>query len=311
MSSRRKGRESTSLLCASLLGVQIVCAAGAASARDPHGFNGGRAFQDLQRLAAFGPRPSGSKALAESRAWIIQSLREAGVQVEEDSFTAGTPAGPVPMTNLIVRIPGARPQVVLIGGHYETKRFEDFRFIGANDGGSSAAFLMELARVLAHRENALTYWLVFFDGEEAFREFTPTDGLYGRRHLVEKLTAGGELSRVEAMILVDMIGDAHLNVNQDANSTPWLTRLVFSTAQRLGYGKYFRSQEGAFEDDHIPFVQAGVSAVDLIDFDYGPGNRYWHSAEDTPEKCSPLSLTIAGRVVVASLEELEKSPRLR
>jgi glutaminyl-peptide cyclotransferase len=311
MNSGLRGPVFSSLLCALLLSLQMACSTQVTSARDPQAFSGGRAFEDLKRLVAFGPRPSGSKALEESRAWIEGQLREAGARAEEDSFTASTPLGSVPMTNLIVRIPGARRQVVMLAGHYETKRFDDFSFVGANDGGSSAAFLLEMARVLAHRKNGLTYWLVFFDGEEAFREFTPTDSLYGSRHFVEKLTASGELARVEAMILVDMIGDARLNIRRDYNSTPWLTDMVFAAAHRLGYGRQFQNQQGAYEDDHIPFVQAGVSAVDLIDFDYGPGNSYWHTAQDTPDKCSPLSLTIVGQVVVATLGDLEKSPRLR
>jgi Zn-dependent M28 family amino/carboxypeptidase len=215
------------------------------------------------------------------------------------------------MTNLIAKLPGARPQVVIVAGHYETKRFEDFPFVGANDGGSSAAFLLELARVLTQRKNELTFWLVFFDGEEAFEQFTATDGLYGSRHLVARLTANGELSRVEAMILVDMIGDAKLNICRDYNSTPWLTDLVFRSARRLGYGRYFSDEQRAYEDDHVPFVNAGVSAVDLLDFDYGPNNSYWHTPQDTVDKCSPTSFTIVGRVVLATLEELEKTARLK
>jgi len=274
-------------------------------------FNGGRAFGDLKRLVSFGPRPSGSRALEESRVWLIRELKQAGVEVEEDRFVAATPLGNVPMTNLLARIPGARSQVVIVAGHYETKRFDDFRFVGANDGGSSAALLLELGRHLARRKNALTYWLVFFDGEEAFVQYTDTDGLYGSRHLVQKLAADGELSRVQAMVLVDMVGDARLNIHRDSNSTPWLTDLVFKTARRLGYGKHFRDEQRAYEDDHIPFVNAGIAAVDLIDFDYGPANSYWHTAQDTLDKCSPLSLTIAGRVVMAVLEELERFPRLK
>lgn len=285
--------------------LQMACAA------EAPGFNGGRAFEDLKRLAALGPRPSGSKALALSRQEILRQLQLAGVPAEEDSFTAATPLGNVPMTNLIAKIPGARSQVVIVAGHYETKRFDDFRFVGANDGGSSAACLLELARVLARRKNAFTLWLVFFDGEEAFQQFSATDGLYGSRHLVEKLAASGELGRVQAMILVDMVGDAHLNIYRDYNSTPWLTDLVFQSARRLGYARHFQNEPRAYEDDHIPFVNAGVSAVDLLDFDYGPNNSYWHTAQDTVDKCSPVSLTIVGRVVLATLDELEKSPRLK
>lgn len=311
MKSGRRDLKRPGLLYAWVCALHLLGALQVACALDSPAFNGGRAFEDLKRLAAFGPRPSGSKALAESRAWIIGRLKQAGVQAEEDSFVAATPRGSVPMTNLLVRIPGASRKVVILAGHYETKYFENFAFVGANDGGSSAAFLLEMARLLARRKNELSYWLVFFDGEEAYREFTPTDGLYGSRHLVEKLTASGELARLEAMILVDMIGDARLNIHRDINSTAWLTDQVFGVAHRLGYSKYFRNEERAYEDDHIPFVRAGVAAVDLIDFDYGPNNSYWHTPEDTPEKCSPLSLTIVGRVVMATLEELEKSPRLK
>jgi Zn-dependent M28 family amino/carboxypeptidase len=278
-----------------------------ACAGEPPAFSGGRAFADLRRLVAWGPRPSGSKALAQCRQEILRQLRLAGVSAEEDNFTAVTPFGNVPMTNLIAKIPGAQPQVVMIAGHYETKRFSNFAFVGANDGGSSAALLLELARVVNGRKNAFTLWLVFFDGEEAFQQFSPTDGLYGSRHLVEKMTARGELSRVHAMLLVDMVGDANLNIHRDYNSTPWLTNLVFQTARRLGYAKYFRDELRAYEDDHIPFVNAGVSAVDLIDFDYGPNNSYWHTPQDTLDKCSPISLTIVGRVVLATVKELEQA----
>jgi glutaminyl-peptide cyclotransferase len=274
-------------------------------------FNGGRAFQDLKRLVAFGPRPAGSPELAAARDWILRQLRQTHARVEADSFRASTPIGPLAMTNVVAKFPGVRPQVVIIAGHYDTKRFADFRFVGANDGASSAAFLLELARVLSARKNLLTYWLVFFDGEEAVQQWSASDSVYGSRHFVQKLTAEGELSRVQAMILVDMIGDAKLDIQRDDNSTPWLSDLVFQTARRLGYGKYFQNGQVPMEDDHLPFVNAGVSAVDLIDLDYGPNNRYWHSAEDTVEHCSPLSLTIVGRVVVATLSELEKSPHLR
>jgi Zn-dependent M28 family amino/carboxypeptidase len=277
---------------------------------EPAGFNGGRAFEDLKHLVAFGPRPSGSPALDKARDWMIQELRGAGAQLEEDTFTASTPIGSIPMANLIAKFPGTGRETVIVAGHYDTKRFDDFRFVGANDGGSSAALLVELARVLNGQKHALNYWLVFFDGEEAVRtQWEGTDNTYGSRHLVEKLSASGELSRIKALILVDMIGDAQLRIPRESNSTPWLSDLVFRTAQRLGYSKYFVGSQGAVEDDHIPFVSAGVSALDLIDLDYGPNGSYWHTAQDTPDHCSPSSLTIVGRVVAASLEELDKSPR--
>lgn len=305
--SRPRGSRGPDLLAAAvlLLGL-IVAASGSAAGQN---FNGGRAFEDLKRLAAFGPRPSGTKSLAEARRWIIGQLRQAGAQVEEDRFVSSTPIGQIAMTNLVVKIPGARPDVVLVGGHYDTARFGNFAFAGANDGGSSAAVLMELARALEGRKSDLTIWLVFFDGEEATQAWSDTDSLYGSRHLVQKLAATGELSRVQAMILVDMVGDAKLGIHREYNSTPWLTDLVFQVARGLGYSRYFLDDRRAVDDDHIPFVNAGVSAVDLIDFDYGPNNSYWHSAQDTVEHCSPASLTIVGRVVLATIAELGNSPR--
>jgi len=274
-------------------------------------FEGGRAFANLKRLVAFGPRPPGSPALAQSRGWIVQQLKRTGAQVEEDSFTAMTPIGNLPMTNVIAKFPGLQPQVVMVAGHYDTKREEGFRFVGANDGGSSAALLLELARVLAARKNALTYWLVFFDGEEALQEWTPTDSLYGSRHLVQKLTSTGDLARIQALLLVDMIGDADLGIHREENSTPWLMDTVFSVAHRLGYEKYFLDTPMAVDDDHIPFVNAGVAAADLIDLDYGPNRSYWHTDKDTLEHCSPFSLTIVGRVVMETLNEIEKSPHVK
>ncbi len=276
---------------------------------EPPSFNGARAFEDLKHLVDFGPRPSGSPALTQTRQWIIQELRGTGASVEEDPFVGDTPIGPIPMDNLIAKFRGSRRETVIVAGHYDTKRFDEFRFLGANDGGSSAALLVELARVLGARRNALNYWLVFFDGEEAVGDWSATDSLYGSRHLVEKLSASGELSRIQALILVDMIGDAQLRIPRERGSTPWLTDLVFSVAQRLGYGGYFVNSQDIADDDHRPFIDAGVSAVDLIDFDYGPHNSYWHSAQDTLDHCSPQSLAIVGRVVTATLDELEKSPR--
>jgi Zn-dependent M28 family amino/carboxypeptidase len=278
-------------------------------ARGAPGFDSARAFEDLKHLAAFGPRPAGSEALARARSWIEGELAQSGLHAEEDSFTAATPAGNIAMTNLIVRIPGSSQAILMVTGHYDTKRFDNFRFVGANDGASSAALVMELARALARHHSPDTIWLVFFDGEEAVGQWSDTDSVYGSRHLVERLASAGQLSRVKAMILVDMIGDSDLDIRRDTESTGWLTDLVWSTARRLGYGRYFQDQFlPVGGDDHFPFINAGVPAVDLIDFDYGPGNRYWHTAEDTVEHCSPQSLEIVGRVVLASLDAIQNSP---
>jgi glutaminyl-peptide cyclotransferase len=282
-----------------------------------------RAFNDLKHMVGFGPRPAGSAELAKTRAWIVSELKQTGLQVEEDKFTASTPVGNLDMANVIVKIPGASPEIVMVAGHYDTKRFDGFRFVGANDGASSAALVMELTRVLAKRPMPYTLWMALFDGEEAQREkWEGTDNDYGSRHLVERLSAQGELNRVKALILVDMIGDAKLDIRRDPISTKWLTELEFSTARRLGYSRYFLDEEYPVGgDDYDPWLQAGVPSVDIIDFDYGPNARsqpgnpdwniYWHTAQDTVDHCSPQSLEIVGRVVLGILQELDNSPHVR
>lgn len=285
-----------------------------APAQMPAVFSGARAFNDLRDIVAFGPRPPGSATLAACRRWIIRQLAEDGCQVERDAFVASTPDGNIKMTNIIGKVPGSSPDVIMLAGHYDTKLFTHFRFVGANDGGSSTAFLAEMARVLGRHSHKYTYWLVFFDGEEAIRqgnEMTSTDGTYGSRHLAKELAADGDLDRVQAMILVDMIGDKHLDIRLDENSTGWLNKLLFQTADRLGYSRYFlKNEPDAIGDDHNPFVAAGVSAVDIIDLDYGPNNSYWHTAQDTIDKCSPQSLQIVGNVVMAMLQQLNNSPHV-
>lgn len=313
---RRNKRASYWIVLAVACALPVMAAPRSASAAAPETtFSGPRAFEDLKHLVSLGPRPAGSKPLSDSRRWIVSQLEQMGYKVEEDMFQADTPLGGITMINIRVVIPGTSSKVIMLAGHYDTARFENINFVGANDGGSSAAFVLEMARVLQHRKNKFTTWLVFFDGEEAEVEWSATDSLYGSRHMAEKLTATGELGRVEAMILVDMIGDAKLEIYRDGNSTAWLNDTVFRTAKQLGYGKVFVNEERAYGDDHIPFVNAGVSAVDLLG-NVGPATpantfgTYWHTAKDTLDKCSPESLAIVGRVVLGTIGALEKSPHI-
>lgn len=285
-------------------------------------FDGARAFADLNHLVSFGPRPAGSEAMVKSRQWIVSQLAGSGLKAEEDKFTAATPVGNLEMSNVIVRFPGSSSDVVIVCGHYDTKLFDKFRFVGANDGASSAALVMELGRALANRHFPYTLWLVLFDGEEAQREqWSADDSTYGSKHLVAELSSQGELNRVKALVLVDMIGDAKLDIRRDPSSTPWLSDVEFNTARRLGYGRYFLDQQYSVGgDDYDPWLAAGIPSVDLIDFDYGPSARanpgdrdwniYWHTARDTVEHCSAQSLEIVGRVVLGMLQELENSPHL-
>jgi len=242
--------------------------------------------------------------LEEAREYITGELSADDLEVRYDSFVASTPLGEIPMTNIIGVIRGDSDLVVMVGGHYDTAKLDGFPFIGANDGGSSAAFLLEMARVLAHRKNKLTYWLVFFDGEEALKQWSPGDSLYGSRHLAENLASQGTLKRVKALILVDMVADRHLNILRESNSTPWLSDLVFNSAHDLGYNLSFSGGTFPIEDDHLPFLRESVPAIDIIDLT--PFTSYHHTALDTLEKCSPESLAVVGQVVIGTLLALER-----
>jgi Zn-dependent M28 family amino/carboxypeptidase len=224
--------------------------------------------------------------------------------VQEQPFTADTPLGRVEMVNLIVRLPGRRPERILFTGHYDTKLFRDQVFVGASDGASSAAFLIELARVLAARENEYSVELVWFDGEEAVLDWVTggRDHTYGSRFYVQDAEKAKTLSSIQAMVLVDMIGDRDLAIRRDSLSTPWLTDLVWAAARRVGHGRVFVDATAEIDDDHIPFVKAGVPSVDIIDLDYPA----WHTPQDDLDHVSATSLQIVGDVVLAALPDLEQ-----
>jgi len=265
-------------------------------------FDSTRAYEHLRQVVSFGPRPAGSPGLERTRAYVIEQLKAAGVVVTLQSFVAKTPIGEIPMVNLIATIPGTRKERIAIAGHYDTKLFREFRFVGANDGGSSTAFLIEMARVLNARPNTFTIELLFFDGEEAtLRDWGPRDHTYGSQHYVETARNSGTLSTLRALVLVDMIAERSQRFMRESTSTPWLTEIIWSTARRLGYGSVFVDADTPIEDDHVPFLDAGVPATDIIDLDYPA----WHTAADTLDQTSARSLQIVGDVVLASLAPLE------
>jgi Zn-dependent M28 family amino/carboxypeptidase len=279
----------------------------AASPNGPAEFDAARAYEHLKKLVDIGPRPAGSEAIKKTQQYISRELKSYGLKVIEDDFQADTTRGPVAMKNIIAELPGQSSDIVVISGHYDTKL--QAGFIGANDGGSSAAAVLEMARVLATTKLEYTLWFAFFDGEEAFVDWSANNGrdnTYGSRHMVSKLTSEGALKRVKAMVLVDMIGDKNLDLLRDAESTPWLVNVIWKTARRLGHSQHFLEAEGGYSDDHIPFKDAGVPVVDLIDFNYGPSNHYWHTNQDTLDKVSGESLKVVGDVVIASLPDIFK-----
>lgn len=264
-------------------------------------FSGARALEYTRRAVAFGPRPPGSAALEKLRGYILEELRPRGCQITVDAFQARTPIGVLEMKNLICRFPGSSGRAVAITGHYDTKLFRDFRFVGADDGGSSTGFLLEMARVLSGQPRKDDVYLVWFDGEEAIGPWSATDGIYGSRHLAARWEADGTLGRLKALINVDMIGDRDLGIMREAYSAPWLQQLIWKTARELGHGKHFLRDGGPVEDDHVPFVRRGVAAVDLIDFD----KPYWHTPEDTMDRLSARSFEVVGQVLMKVLERLE------
>ena len=265
-------------------------------------FDSSRAYEHLRQIVSFGPRPAGSPAIEQTREYIVGQLKSIGIPVERQSFVAKTPIGEIPMVNLIATIPGTRQERIAITGHYDTKLFREFRFVGANDGGSSTAFLIEIARVLKARQNAFTIELIFFDGEEAtLRDWGVTDHTYGSQYYVDNGRKGGTLSTLKAMVLVDMIAERSQRFLRETNSTEWLTDIIWLTARKLGHGSVFVNASAPIEDDHIPFLKAGVPAADIIDLDYAA----WHTAADTLDQTSARSLQIVGDVVVASLPAIE------
>jgi len=266
-------------------------------------FDGGRAYEDLRQQVGFGPRPAGSAALAQCRQYILAQLKEAGILAREQAFEVDTPIGRVRMVNIIGTIAGRRPDRIALATHYDTKLFREFRFVGASDGASSTAAVLELGRALTSRQNDYTIELLFFDGEEAFVDwYKNNDNTYGSRHYVQAAQNAGTLAGLRALVLLDMIGDRDLTIRRDSNSTRWLTDVIWASAVKLGHRSSFLNEETTIEDDHVNFVRAGVPAVDLIDLEYPA----WHTPQDTLDAVSARSLQIVGDVVLAALPEIEK-----
>lgn len=274
-------------------------------------FDGNRAYQYAQQIVNCGPRWIGSKGhVCAENLFKKQFAKD---RLEEDTFTANTPAGVMTMHNFIVKFPGKKNGVIVLASHYETNYpLRNVDYVGANDGASTSGLLMEMANCLRGRTlNGNSVWLVFFDGEEAIQQWSNTDSLYGSRDLAAKWDRDGTLKRIRAFILLDMIGDKHLDIARDQNSTGWLLDLVKQAAKQVGTQSYFFATSLAIEDDHLPFVQRGVPSADLIDYDYGPHtflhpDGYHHTVQDTMDKISAHSLTVVGQTVLQTIHLLNQ-----
>ena len=272
--------------------------------------DGDRALQYVKEIVKFGPRPVGSANHKKVEDYLVSRLK--GDMVEDDAFTADTPEGKLPVRNIMAKFPGTKDGIIVIASHYDTNYpLRGTSYVGANDGGSSSALLLEIANQLRGKpREGYSVWLVWDDAEEAIKPDTQLDfmkdSLYGIRHLAEKWQGDGTLKKVKAFLLADMIGDADLDIDRDLNSTPWLESVVYESATRLGYQSHFFGHAGGFEDDHLPFMDRGVACADLIDFSYGYNNVFWHTPQDTADKLSPKSLEIVGGVILETVRILDK-----
>jgi Zn-dependent M28 family amino/carboxypeptidase len=282
----------------------LMVIAAALCSRAPAQFSGESALRLTKALVDPGPRVVDTEAHRLAEQFIASQVKNYGCALREDSWTARTPLGPKAMKNILATVPGVSGRAVAITGHYDTKLMPGIHFVGANDGGSSAGLLLELARVLCGTKPRDEIVLAWLDGEEALGEWTAEDSLYGSRRLAAQWVADGTVRRVRAVINVDMIGDRDLVLMEEWNSTPWLRELVWQAAAELGYRRAFSRNPGAIEDDHLPFLRAGIPALDLIDFDYGPGNSWWHTERDTLDKLSAGSFRIVGEVLLRAIAKL-------
>lgn len=282
-----------------------ICAASSRAAERKiwEEFSGEKALLHVQHLVDLGPHPVGSDAIEKAREYIEAQLRHSGWQVTRQGFTEETPRGKVRFVNLIARFSGdgnAAAPSFLLCSHYDTKLFDAIRFVGANDGGSSTGLLLELARVIGGRPNmARKIELVFFDGEEAYENFSETDGLYGSRYFAKQLEADGG-KQFRGGILFDMIGDRSLDITLPADSPPAMARDIFAAAEALKLRNYFSYLDRDLIDDHAPLNAIRIPTIDIIDFDYA----WWHTADDTLDKISAQSLKITGSVALYYLSEL-------
>lgn len=300
--------------CAAALA--LACGQTRGVAAEPPDFDAARAFRDLEALVHIGPRPAGSNGAEQARALIRERLRQAGWLVESQNVTVAKPGGGTALLVNLVARRAAAPARTLLVTHYDTKNLAGIAFVGANDGASGAAVLLELARALA-ADSPPALELAFCDGEEAFgANIDAHDGLYGSKALAQRMAADGSLAKLERVILVDMVGDRDLNLATDLGSAEPLRRQFEAASAKLHFPPPFDpEQQMGVIDDHSPFQDAGVRDVlVLLDFQYGarssPGPR-WHTDGDVLDAVSADSLDRVGRPLLAMLRELDATPLAR
>ena len=276
---------------------------------DPSGLDANAAYIRVESFTNLGPKPATTPAGKAAAEWIRQELTADGVTAEIDSFEQPTPKGTGNFHNVIATLPGSTEDIIILGSHFDTKLGIE-GFVGANDSASSTGLLLELARYLkAHYKQGPEIRCLFFDGEECMVNYGPEDGLHGSRYYAQKVVDQGERKRIKAVIILDMIGDKDLTVTIPRNSHADLVSLAFKSAAKQGVREKFSLYAFNIGDDHVPFVQRGIPAIDLIDFQYGtaPGRHdIWHTPNDTMEHISADSLDAVGRTTLEMINELAR-----
>ena len=271
------------------------------------GFDGAKAYEHVAKIVSFGPRPPASPALHQTQDYIIAQLKSYGCEVDPDDFHASTPKGDVAMKNIIAKAPGAGKGIILLLTHVDSLSSVP-NFVGAEDSASSTGLMIEMARQLCGKQGEPnSVWIAFLDGEEAFVNWDQDDDhTYGSRELAARMALSGDLKRVKAVLLADMIGQYNLKIPRQSNAPKWLNDLVWKKAAQLGYKDIFVSEETTTSDDHDPFLARGLPALDIIDLNDYISEGYWHTTQDTLDKVSPRSVAIVGYVILESVAELQK-----
>lgn len=272
--------------------------------------DGANVLKTAREMISIGARPSGSKGAAKTAGWIVEKLEQQGFAPKIQAWREETPRGKMMFRNVIMTSPGKKAGRIILGSHYDTKRLPQYpQFIGANDSGSSTALLLALIPKLAKlpRDERCTFEFVFFDGEECIEEYSENDGLHGSRHHARLIRDRKEIKKYRAMILLDMIGDRDLHITIPRETPGHLAQILFAVADeqnvRTQFGYLLR---GSIIDDHVSFARLGIPSINLIDFEYGPDNRYWHTPEDTLDKLSATSLETVGNVVAEMTRRLAR-----
>ena len=257
------------------------------SQNETESFDGARAYKDIKTQLAFGPRIPGTEAHQVTVNWIIESMKKSGWEVDTQEIQVND----ITIKNIIAKKGMGEPWIIL-GSHYDTRQFADRDksadgklqpVMGANDGASSTAVLLELARIIPEKINGQV-WLVFFDAED----ISGDEIALGSQQFVNSLEG-----KPDSVVILDMVGDSGLNIPMEKNSNPELMNEIWEVASDLGYTQFIPAYKYGILDDHIPFVRAGIRAVDIIDFDY----PYWHTTQDTLDKVSAESLTVVGQTI--------------